>query len=535
MPAQSDNPYAPIELVQWPEGGINQSTRRSTIGDVDCWWLENFFPLADGELRTAWGPSAPIYTAPPGLSILRIFLATLNGTDVYCYNFMSDGTIRAVNVATGAVTNLLGAQWGPTTPPYYADLKVWTPTQVGNTTGQIGGLLIGSPAGYYAVDANFTVTGPGATAPAWLTGGATPPGGGSFVMPSGLPGIYSLEVYNQRMWVQGQTVHSFSAPENGADFSAAGGGGSYPYNGDQLTVSFMDQAATAGFLYQFGDSMTQWLSNIQLVGQVAATTNPPSVTQPFTTQFQLSNYNPQIGQRFPRPVGKWLQALAVYDLAGVYLLDGSGQMTWLTQKVNNTWVTIDPANPIPTCCPVHVFGQRWLLFNGTYTDPWKVNRNLILAWNGQIWTATSQRYNLTNINYHEQDSCITAYGTDGNVLVQLFAQPDPQLEKRLSTKAYNNKNSLMIKNWKRAFVHLHDMAGEPEGSFITGTFSTEGGGIPNGSEQVSFEVQPNTDDMKGHPLAGQGIFGWLDLRSNSPDFIIERVLLASEDRTLYGA
>jgi len=535
MPLQSANPYEPIELAQWPAGGINQSTRRSTIGDQDLWWLENYIPLAVGELRSVWGPSAAIYTAPPGLTICRIFFACLDGTNVYCYNFLSDGTIRAVNIATGTVTNLLTATWGPTTPPYYASLKVWTPTQIGNTTGQIGGLLIGSPAGYYAVDANFTVTGPGQNAPNWLTGGALDPGGNPFPMPSGLPGIYSLEVYNQRMWVQGQTVHSFSAPENGADFSAAGGGGSYPYNGDQLTISFNDQCATAGFLYQFGDSMIQWVSNIQALGQVAASTTPPSITNPYTTIFQLSNYNPQIGQRFPRPVGKWLQALTVFDLAGVYLIDGSGQTTWLTQKVTNTWVTLNPAPFIPTCCPVHIFGQRWLLFNGTFTDPWKVTRSFMMAWNGQIWIALSQRYALTHINYWEQNSCITAYGTDGTSLYKLFAQPDNQLVKTIATKAYNGNNSLMIKNWKRAFVHMHDVAGQPEGSFLNGEVTTMGGGVPNGSEQVSFEIKPTQDDLRPHPLAGAGIFAQLDLVGNSPDYIIERILLGFEDRTMYGA
>jgi hypothetical protein len=531
MPAQSANEPQFIELAEWAKGGINQSTRRSTIGDEDLWWLENYFPLATGELRTAWGPSAPIYTAPPGLTICRIFFACLDGTNVYCYNFMSDGTIRAVNVATGAVTNVFGAGWGPTTPPYYADLKVWEITQVGNTTGQIGGLLIGSPLGYYAVDAAFNVSGPGANAPSWLTGGALDPSGNPFPMPSGLPGIYAMEVYNQRVWVQGQTVISFSAPTNGADFSASGGGGSFPYNGDQLTVTYTDLYATAGFLYVFGDSMTDWISNIQLVGS----TSTPNITSPYTTEFQLSNYNPQIGQRFPRPVGAWLQALTVYDKAGAYLIDGSGQTTWLTQKVNNLWDTINPTTPIPTCCPVHVFGQRWLLFNGTYTDPWGVARNLILAWNGQIWTACSQRYNLTNINFWEQNSCIDAYGTDGNVLVKLFAQPDPALVKRLATKAYAGKNPLMIKNFKRVFVHMHDMAGQPEGSFLNGSLSTAGGGIPNGSQQLSFEVQPNQDDMRPSPSEGQGLFAWLDLWGNSPDYIIERILLAYEDRTLFGA
>jgi len=536
MPIASDNQPTIIELAHWPQGGLNQSTRRSTIEDADLWWVENYFPLANGELRTAWGPSAPLWTAPAGVSILRIFFTNMNGTDPIALLYLSNGTIQVVNLNTNATLNL-GILWNPVAPNYPADFKLWTPTTVGNTTGQVGGGLIGSPRGLYAIDANFTISPPGSNAPTWLTGGATTDASGNpLVMPSGLPGIFAMEVYNQRLFVLGQTVVSFSAPSNGADFSTAGGGGSFPYFGDQLTVSFTEMCATAGFLYIFGDSMTDWISNIQLVGQAQATTSP-SVTTPYTTEFQLSNYNPQIGQRFFRPVGKWLQALTVFDLAGVYLMSGDGQATWLTQKVTNLWHSLNPTPFQPTAAPVHVFGQRWLLFNGTFTDPWGVARSMILCWNGQIWTVASQRYALTHIGFYEQDSCITAYGTDGSVLVQLFAQPDPALEKRLSTKAYNGSppEPLAIKNWKRSYMHLRDMAGQPEGSFLTGSFSTAGGGIPNGSQRVSFEVQPNIDDIRPHPTEGQGIFGWLDLTSNSPDFIIERILLAYESRTLFGA
>ena len=78
-------------------------------------------------------------------------------------------------------------------------------------------------------------------------------------------------------------------------------------------------------------------------------------------------------------------------------------------------------------------------------------------------------------------------------------------------------------------------AGIPEGSFITGTLTTAGGGVPNGSEQVSFEVKPNEDDMRPHPTQGQGITAWLDLHSTSPDFTIERVMLSYESRSLFGA
>jgi hypothetical protein len=434
----------------------------------------------------------------------------------------------------------LGQIWRPVAPHYWADLKLWRPNWFGSQPGEQGGVVIGSPQGLYAWDGS-TLSSPGDPPPLWLSGGATTDEAGDpLVMPSGLPGIYAMEVYHERLFVMGQTVISFSGPNNGADFSASGGGGSFGYFGDQLTVSYTDLAHTAALLYVFGDSCTDSINNINMKGAATALsgqgTNIPGVYAPFTTSFTYANYNPQVGQRFFRGVGHWLQALAVYDKAGAHLLSNDGQMVWISQKVsNNLWNTLDPHPFEGTIAPCHIFGQRWLLFNGTFTDPWGVSRSMILCWNGQIWTVASQRYALTHITYHEQNSCIDAYGTDGTIFCKLFARADPQLEKRLSTKAYTGPNAVTIKNWKRLYVQMRDNAKVPEGAFLTGTFSTADGGIPNGSEQVSFEVQAGQAGIRPHPLAGQGISGWLDLRSTSPDFTIERLMLGFEIRSIFGS
>jgi len=533
MPIQSSNPTEKLELVYWQKGGLNQSTERSTIDDSDLWWLENYFPVATGELRSAWGPSAPIYTAPAGTTILRMFNSNISGPPLG-FAFLSNGHVQQFLLNAPYTVTDLGAVWQPVAPHYYAALKLWRPTFVGATAGESGGLLIGSPQGLYAWD-GATLTSPGQAPPLWLTDGATTDASGNpLVMPSGLPGIFSLEVYNQRLWVLGQTVMSFSAPSNGADFSAAGGGGSFGWFGDQLTVSWTDLQATAGFLYVFGDSNTSWISNIQLVGSASPTTSP-SITNPFTTQFQFSNYNPQVGQAAFRPTGEWLQAVTTVNMLGTYLIDGSGQATWLSEKIAKLWDTLDYRPFEPTQTPAHIFGQRWLLTCGTFTDPFGVTRSLLVCWNGQIWTVATQGYALTQVDSYEQGGVIHAYGTDGTVIVQLFAQPDTSLVKRLATKAYSGKSPLWIKDFKRLFVQLTDLAGQAEGSFLTGEFSTLGGGVPNGSEQVSFEVKPNQTDMVGHGIAGAGLFGWLDLVGQSPDYVISRILIGYDDRTEYGA
>ena len=531
---QQAPPFQFIEILHWTSGGLNQSTRRSAINDEDFWWIENYFPLATGELRAAWGPGPPIYQIQ-GDTILRIFTANINGTP-YLYVFLASGLVQCVPIppATGPAANL-GRVWQPVAPYYWADLKLWRPTFVGATAGQSGGLLIGSPEGYYAWDGN-TITAPGSPAPLWLTNGATTDASGNpITMPSGLPGIYALEVYNQRMWVMGQTVISFSGPSNGALFDTADGGGSFGYFGDQLTYSYTDLAATAGFMYIFGDSNIDWINNVQLVGQAATGTS--ASTSPYTTEFQLSNYNPQIGHRFYRGVGKWLQAITVFDNVGAYVITGDGSTTWTSEKISNTWMTLNATALQGTIAPVHVFGQRWLLYNAIFTDPWGVARNMLLCWNGQIWTVCTQRYNLTNITYYEQNSTIQAFGTDGSAVYQLFAQPDPALEKRIATKSFNGRPAtpLLLKNWKRAYVHLQDLSSTPEGAFLTGTMRTRGGGVPNGSEDVSFEVPPGEEGLRPYPVQGQGITAELDLRSTSPDYTIQRIMLAYQPITEFGA
>jgi len=541
MPAQSGNQPELITLENWPAGGLNQTTGRSTIGNEDLWWIENFIPLSSGELRTAWGPSEPIYTAPPGVQILRIFFCPMNdwsrgGTSSLRAGFMfrSDGQVDQVDLDTGAVIPL-GQVWQPIAPVYWASLKLWRPTWIGHTVGEQGGAVIGSPQGLYAWDGQ-TLTSPGEQPPLWLTNGATTDEAGDpLVMPVGLPGIYALEVYKQRLFVMGQTVISFSGPSNGADFSASGGGGSFGYFGDQLTMSYTDLAATAGFLYCFGDSCVDAISSIQMVGTAVASTAVPSITAPQTTEFQYQNYNPQIGQQVWRPVGEWLQAFAVFDGAGAFMLSGDGQMAWISQKLTNLWWTLDHEPFEGTIAAAHIFGQRWLLFNGTFTDPWNIKRNLMLAFNGQIWTVLTQGMTLTHIGHYEQASIIEPYGTDGTSLYKLFDQPDPKLEKRFATKAYTADNAITLKAWKRLYLQMRDIHGGPEGSFVTGDFVTADGGIPNGAEQVSFEVQPGCAGIRPFPTIGQGISAYLDLTSRSPDFAIERLMIAYEVRTIFGA
>jgi hypothetical protein len=235
-------------------------------------------------------------------------------------------------------------------------------------------------------------------------------------------------------------------------------------------------------------------------------------------------------------VGPWSTMLTAFNGAGLFILTPSqGLMQLISGKITNLVNTLNPTPFQPTQCPCDIFGQRWMLFNGTFTDPWGISRSMLLCWNGSIWTIASQRYSLTNIAYYEQNSTIKAYGTDGSVLVQLFAQPDQLLQKRIATKQYMGANYLLIKNWKRVYVQMQDNSGAPGGVSLVGMVSTAGGGIPNGTETVAFDLPPGQFDVVPHPIFGAGLALWADLNSYSEDFTVERIAMTLDERTLFGA
>jgi hypothetical protein len=83
-------------------------------------------------------------------------------------------------------------------------------------------------------------------------------------------------------------------------------------------------------------------------------------------------------------------------------------------------------------------------------------------------------------------------------------------------------------------MEMHDHFGA--GVEIRGQMRTRGGGLPNGAEDVGFEIPAGKKhDIVAVPLASAGMEAELDLLSYSPDFTIERIDGAREERTLFGA
>jgi hypothetical protein len=225
---------------------------------------------------------------------------------------------------------------------------------------------------------------------------------------------------------------------------------------------------------------------------------------------------------------------------GIFVMRGADAQE-IEDKINNLYLTLDTSMYLPTMAAATIFGYRVMLCNGRFTDPFGRTRNLLLMWHpvqGRpfFWSVATQNLELTHIGTYEQDSLLRPYGTDGKSLYLLFAKPDPTLIKRLSTKSLRGQGiaQLTIKNFKRLYCELRDNFGGGVG--ITGTLTTGIGGIPGGVEDVGFQLtQGRKHELIPYSVHGQGIQGHLDLESYSPDFTIERLHVAAEERTLFGA
>jgi hypothetical protein len=506
-----------------PGSGVaNQSTdfTKLAVSNVDKSGTDRtafFHSMTAGETIKVNGVTWTVTLVTPASGVTTFSLSPAEAAPPY-------GISRISFNSTGPAVQV----WEPIAPQYWADAVVWRPQFFGNIAGQQGGVLFGSPKGLYAWDGAI-LSKPGDAAPDWLTDAqeSVPV---AYTMPIGLPGIYTMEVYNSRLFVSGKDVISFSAPSNGADFSATDGGGSIGYFGDKLTYTYNDLAASTGYMFVFGDSSTDIIADVQLTGDGSAAI-------PFVTNLNYSNIDPQVGQRFPRPVGRVGRYMQVFNGAGIFECQG-GQQREIGARVTNIFSTLDTSQFLPTMAPATMFGFRVLLVNGMFTDPFGVKRNLQLMWHPtqpEFWSVASQNLTLTNIGYYEQDSILTPYGTDGTSLYQLFARPDPALRKRLSTKFFRGAGpkQLVIKNWKRIFLEFSDVAGT--GVSFTGTLTTQGGGVPGGVKDIGFELSPGAGyAFEPQPTEGMGIAGAIDLESTSPDFICERLHVGYEDRTLYG-
>ena len=107
-------PENPFELVFDGFEGINTKPSRPAISPEHAYISDGFMPFGRSNARTLYGIGPGLYTAPAGLTIVMHWFGNLvpAGSSVsvnYCLVFLNDGSVRAVNTATGSPATLAPA------------------------------------------------------------------------------------------------------------------------------------------------------------------------------------------------------------------------------------------------------------------------------------------------------------------------------------------------------------------------------------------------------------------------------------------
>ena len=526
-------------------GSLNTKSPRMSIDDNEFAWIENFFPIGKGNLRTLPGAGAAKYTAVGGRTIVCMFYYNI-GTTPYGLVILDNGTAIQFNTSTGATTTITAT---PST--FYNGGSLPGFAQYGSS----GILIVASVTsnGYYAWDGT-TLTSPGGTAPTWLSGlaaplvytgnthtsitvdtmsstvglqvGMTVTGSGvqanttiasivsstsitlslatttsvttdsltfNWPMPSGLSGT-SIEVFQNRVWVANNATVTFSAASNGANFATANGGGSFSSNDSFLRQSYNALKQANGYLYIFGDSSINYIGNVQ------TTVNGSTVT----TSFNNLNTDPQVGTPWEYSVVPFGRALMLANTSGVYAMFG-GSAEKVSDKLNGlfssatlplTGITNMPCGAVAT-----VYGIRVFFLLVTAVDPFtNLSRPMMVAWDGNKWYIASQEFTPTFISTQEVNSQLTAWGTDGVNVYPMFQKASTTLTKKFRGKLWAGKSYLITKQELRVYFEGFDNSGSGftlnvgiDNEFGTGQpFGVVGGGaitfVNSLSQAISFQA-----------------------------------------------
>lgn len=326
-----------------------------------------------------------------------------------------------------------------------------TATVVGGVITGFTGLTGGS--GYSSAPAVVIAGGSNASATATVS-----------LMPFGVSGT-ALENYLTRTWIINEDRNTFSAPGDPANFSTSAGGGSYRSFDGFLKTAFKNVKQANSYLYTFADSSINNISNVQTSGS------------PATTTFNNLNSDPQVGTPWRDSVFPYGLALTLGNSSGFYLMYG-GAAQKISEKLDGIMADAtlpSTGNGISGACAT-IFGIKVIMFLVTVLDPFTsilTPKLLIYEANRQKWFLASQEVTLTYITTQEVNSVLTAWGTDGNSLFPLFAQPSTTLLKKAQGKLWTGESYLWNKQFLRIYSQIADLSSE--GASVSATIVTERG------------------------------------------------------------
>jgi hypothetical protein len=277
-----------------------------------------------------------------------------------------------------------------------------------------------------------------------LTGGNDAANVSLALMPFGVSGT-AVEVYENHVWIaNGAAVAKFPPPSRvifsdpNSPVGFGNGGGAFESTDAFLRVGYHALRQSNGFLYLIGDSSLNYISGVQTSS--SGTASVPAI--PVTT-FGNLNVDPQIGTPWPGSVQVFSRNIVFANTVGVQVSYG-GAVKKVSDALDGFYATGDIFGQQQnfSSAVAHIFAiPVYMLLLPVVAPPGTPTagdaRHKLLMWDGKRWFTSQQDQELRFIATYEQNSVLTAYGTDGTNIFPLFAEPSTGFLKVIQSKLFS--------------------------------------------------------------------------------------------------
>ena len=243
----------------------------------------------------------------------------------------------------------------------------------------------------------------------------------------------TIATYAGRVWISIRRITTFSAPNSTTDFDIADAGGSFVMTDSSFIGDIKKLWATLDVLWIFGEASINQLSNVQVqTGNI--------------TTFNNTNISTSLGTIFPKSILTYERQVFFAEQFGVYSQIGVSPKR-LSSKIDGTIKQINFNRPVIGALGLHNSIQVFLLFC-FYRDPRLCReRPIMLTYFDEKWYISSQGEDLTLIAYVEDNGIWRVFGTDGNLIYELFIEPG--IDHRLESPLLDLDDAVLTKEFSR--------------------------------------------------------------------------------------
>ena len=426
-----------------------------------------------------------------------------SGSGATAIAFLGAGRVSAINIINGG-TNYISTP----TISFVGGGGTGATGTVTLTSGVItSGTVTSGGSGYTSAPAVIIAPGSNNAAAAQLE-----------LMPFGISGS-AIETFLNRVWLVAPYSATnlansgtilISAPQSLSDFATSDGGLIYVSNEPFLRTMYVNIKQSNGYLYPFGDTAVDVISNVQTGGS------------PTTTTFSYQNVDPQTSVDWRDTAQYFGLSVLFANQTGAFGLYG-GAVKKISKKVTQLFQSaVFPASGgvTPSSAVASIYTIKCYVINMTIVDPTTgQTRTMMLGWDENEWFPISQSSTLTYIGTQTQSSAYTAWGTDGKSLFPLFQTPG-SIPKKLSTKLYGANSFPVFKQGLGFWMMAQDKAGT--GITMNVQMDTEYQSTVLPTSPLSFNGQPqigtDTEGVIGSTIGAT-------ITSTSQDYVVRHLVM----------